>query len=90
LVERLCRAVGKENWQVVRDKTAPRYGDLISPFMKTLGQADLVIVLSSTKYVQLPCCMTELHSIYQNVRQGKREFLNRIIPLVLKDARIGT
>jgi hypothetical protein len=30
--------------------------------------------------------MTEL----QNAKQEKREFLNRIIPLVLKDAQIGT
>ena len=34
--------------------------------------------------------MTELHALYQNARQEKQEFLNRIIPLVLKDARIGT
>ena len=32
---------------MVRDKTALRCGDLISPFMKTPGQADLVIVVSS-------------------------------------------
>jgi hypothetical protein len=34
--------------------------------------------------------MTELHTFYQNARQDKQEFLNRIIPLVLEDARTGT
>jgi internalin A len=90
VVGRLCRTLEKENWHVVRDKTALRYGDLISPFMKTLGQPDLVIVVLSAKYLQSPYCMTELHALYQNTRQEKQEFLNRIIPLVLKDARIGT
>jgi len=29
--------------------------------------------------------MTELHALYQNAKQERQEFLNRIIPLVLKD-----
>jgi hypothetical protein len=33
-----------------------------------------------------PYCMTELYSVYQNAPQERQEFLNRIIPLVLKDA----
>jgi hypothetical protein len=52
----------EEHWQVVRDRTAP-YGDLISPFMKTLGRADLVIVVLSVKYLQSPYCMTELQGL---------------------------
>jgi internalin A len=57
--------------------------------MKTLGQARLVIVVLSEKYLRSPYCMTELYSVYQNARQERQEFLNRIIPLVLKDANIG-
>jgi internalin A len=57
--------------------------------MKTLGQARLVIVVLSEKYLRSPYCMTELYSIYQNARQERQEFLNRIIPMVLKDAKIG-
>jgi hypothetical protein len=34
--------------------------------------------------------MTELHDLYLNSRQEKRDFLNHIIPLVLADARVGT
>jgi hypothetical protein len=65
VVGRLCRTLEKENWHVVRDKTALRYGDLISPFMKTLGQPDLVIVVLSAKYLQSPYCMTELHALFR-------------------------
>jgi internalin A len=89
VVDRLCQTLEREHWQVVRDKNALRYGDLISTFMKTLGQADLVIVVLSAKYLQSPYCMTELHALYQNARQEKQQFLNHIIPLVLKDASIG-
>jgi internalin A len=67
-----------------------RPGDLISGFMKRIGLADHVIVVLSDKYLRSPYCMTELHALYQNSKQEKREFLNRIIPLVLKDAQIGT
>jgi Leucine-rich repeat (LRR) protein len=90
VVERLCQTLEKEHRKVIRDKNALNYGDLISTFMKTLGKARLVIVVLSAKYLRSPYCMTELHALYKNTRQEKQEFLNRIIPLVLEDARIGT
>jgi hypothetical protein len=34
--------------------------------------------------------MTELHSIYQRSLGEKEDFLGRVIPLTLQDARIGT
>ena len=67
-----------------------RYGDLISGFMKRIGLADHVIVVLSDKYLRSPYCMTELHSIYQRSLGEKEDFLRRIIPLVLADARIST
>jgi internalin A len=90
VVESLCETAKVEGWEVVRDKNALRYGDLISTFMKILGQADLVIVVLSAKYLRSPYCMAELHALYRNARQEKKAFLDRIIPLVLGDARIGT
>ena len=75
VIERLCETVQAEGWQVVRDKTALRYGDMISSFMNSLGQANLVIVILSAKYLRSPYCMKELHTLYQNSRQEKREFL---------------
>jgi internalin A len=80
VVEQLCQTLEKENRQVIRDKNALHPGDLISDFMKTLGQARLVIVVLSDKYLRSPYCMTELHAIYKNAREERQEFLNRIIP----------
>jgi hypothetical protein len=90
VVERMCETLDKEDWQVVRDKGALMYGDLISTFMKRLTQADRVIVVLSAKYLRSPYCMTELHAIYKSAREEKQEFLNRIIPLVLEDASFDT
>ena len=90
VVERMCETLVKEDWEVVRDRTAMNYGDLISEFMKTLSQADVVIVVLSDKYLRSPYCMTELHDLYVNSRQEKGDFLKHIIPLVLDDARINT
>jgi len=53
----------KENWKVVYDKNELRPSHLISTFMKTLGHADLVIVVLSAKYRRSPYCMTELHAL---------------------------
>jgi internalin A len=90
VVERLCRKLEQERWNLTRDKGALDYGDQFSTFMKTLGEARLVIVVLSDKYLRSPYCMTELHSIYQRSVGEKEDFLRRIIPLVLDDARFGT
>jgi hypothetical protein len=76
-------------WNILRDKTDMRSGDLISGFMKRIGLADHVIVILSDKYLRSPYCMTELHSIYQRSVGEKEDFLRRIIPLSLDDARFG-
>jgi internalin A len=67
-----------------------RSGDLISVFMKRIGLADHVIVVLSDKYLRSPYCVAELYGIYQRSVGEKEDFLNRIIPLPLADARFGT
>ena len=89
-VDRLCETFDKDGWHILRDKTAMRPGDLISGFMKRIGLADHVIVVLSDKYLRSPYCITELHHIYQRSLGEKEDFLGRIIPLVLTDARFGT
>ena len=88
VVDRLCETLGQHGWHILRDSTVLRSGDLISGFMKRIGLADHVIVVLSDKYLRSPYCMTELYSIYQRSVGEKEDFLRRIIPLVLKDARI--
>jgi internalin A len=89
VVERRRERLEGEGWNSIRDKNAMRSGDLISGFMKRIGQADRVIVVLSDKYLRSPYCMTELHTIYRRSNEEKEEFLRRIIPLLLGDARIG-
>jgi internalin A len=89
VVERMYETLKKEGWNITRDKNTMRFGDLISDFMKLIRQADNVIVVLSDKYLRSPYCMTELHAIYQHSNAQKSEFLRRIIPIVLNDARIG-
>jgi internalin A len=90
IVDRLCETFDKEGWAIIRDKTDMRPGDLISGFMKRIGLSDHVIVVLSDKYLRSPYCMTELHFIYQRALGEKEDFLKRIIPLALADARFGT
>jgi internalin A len=90
VVNRLCETLGQDGWNTLRDKTDMPPGDLISGFMKRIGLADHVIVVLSDKYLRSPYCMTELHYIYQRSVGEKEDFLRRIIPLVLDDARFGT
>jgi internalin A len=90
VVDLICERLGKEGWNILRDKTEMRPGDLISGFMKRIGLADHIIVVLSDKYLRSPYCMTELYTIYQRSVGEKEDFLRRIIPLRLDDARIGT
>jgi internalin A len=89
IVDRLCETFDKDGWHIIRDKTDMRPGDLISGFMKRIGLADHVIAVLSDKYLRSPYCMTELHYIYQRSLGNKEDFLRRIIPLRLDDARFS-
>jgi internalin A len=90
VVDQLCETLGEDGWHVLRDKNVLRSGDLISGFMKRIGLADHVVVVLSDKYLRSPYCMTELHAVYQRSLGEKEDFLRRIIPLMLADARFGT
>jgi internalin A len=90
VVDRLCQRLTQEGWNVLRDSGVMRPGELISGFMKRIGRADRVIVVLSDKYLQSTYCMTELYGIYQRSVGEKEDFLRRVIPLTLQDARIST
>lgn len=90
IVDRLCETLDKVGWNILRDSDLLRSGELISGFTKRIGLADHTIVMLSDKYLCSPDCMTALHSIYQRSVGEKEDFLRRIIPLRLADARFGT
>lgn len=48
-----------------------------------------MIVVLSEKYLRSPYCMAELRYIYRQSVGGKEDFLHRIIPLSLTDARFA-
>jgi internalin A len=90
VVDDMCNVIEAEGWRVIRDKTAMKYGDRISDFMKCLSRGDLIVVVLSAKYLQSNYCMTELHGIYQRALGDKGEFLDRIIPVSMDDAKIAS
>jgi internalin A len=89
VVDDMCNVMEAEGWRVIRDKTAMKHGDRISDFMKCLSRGDLVVVVLSAKYLQSNYCMTELHGVYQRTLGDKGEFLDRIIPVSLDDAKFA-
>jgi internalin A len=89
VVEGACEALEGHGWKVVRDVNTLHYGDLITDFMKTITRADRIVVILSEKYLQSTACMTELFGIYQRSNGEKREFLDRIAPLSLTDAKFS-
>ncbi len=90
VVERLCARLRSWDYEVIRDKDAMRRGERISKFMHALTRGDRVVVVLSEKYLRSVFCMSELHGIYQYSRSQAEEFLRRILPLTLEDARIGS
>ena len=54
VVDLLCETLSKDRWNIIRDKTTMRPGDLISGFIKRIGLADDVIVVLSDKYLRSP------------------------------------
>ncbi len=90
VVEQLCRQLQTWDYVPVRDKDHMRCGDLISDFMKLIQEGDRIVVILSEKYLRSVFCMTELHGIFLYSRGEKADFLRRIVPLTLADAKIGT
>jgi len=89
VVDNLCAVLGSKGWNVVRDRSAMRYGGLITDFMKTITRADRIIAVISEKYLRSAFCMTELHGIYARSMGEKQDFLQRIIPLTLDDVKLS-
>ena len=81
IVNELYNALVADGFEVIRDKTDLGYGDLISEFMKAIGQGDLIVVFVSEKYIQSPNCMFELYEIARNNKWDKQLFSNRILPV---------
>lgn len=87
LVDGIASRVEKE-FELRRDRSAMRPGDWISHFMFEIGQSQCVLVVLSHKYLQSHYCMRELLYLHQSSLGDKASLLERIVPVVLDDARI--
>lgn len=86
-VERLSEKLIEWGYEIVRDKNELHNGDLISKFVQRIGRGNHVLVILSEKYLLSANCMTELFYVYQRSIGDKEEFLRRVIPVVVDDAR---
>ena len=59
-MDRFCAEAEKKGIKIIRDKTAMRYGDRISKFMKPHRSGDRIFVFLSDKYLKSAYCMNEL------------------------------
>jgi internalin A len=77
----------RDGYDVLKDDEKLRPGDWISTFMKAVGRGDHVLIVLSAKYLFSPNCMTELFYIYSRSLGEKEDFLKRVLPVVLDDAK---
>jgi internalin A len=86
-VKQLCQILDRDGYDVLKDDEKLRPGDWISTFMKAVGRGDHVLIVLSAKYLFSPNCMTELFYIYSRSLGEKEDFLKRVLPVVLDDAK---
>jgi hypothetical protein len=83
IADQIVQAFKARGIEVIQDKEDMHYKDSIEKFMEEIGQAQCVITVISDRYLKSRNCMLELVGI---AKVG--DFDKRIIPIVLKDARI--
>jgi internalin A len=90
VVDELYAALEKDGFRPVRDRNEMRPGDRISAFINRLTHADLVVAVISDKYLRSPYCMYEIYRLWQKSRADPDELLQRLVPIVLPEVRIGS
>ncbi len=84
IVQGVVRVFDRAGLPVIYDKKDLGYRQSIQEFMVNLGQADIIIIVVSNKYLHSEYCMFELLQIYDNNR-----VLDRIFPIVLEEVDIA-
>ncbi|MCR9487317.1 COR domain-containing protein [Vibrio alginolyticus] len=75
--------------QIFRDKDSMNSGDSIEAFEKEIGRADYVFMIISEKSLyQSSHCMNELRLVYERAQNEKQEFVSKVIPVIMDDAKI--
>ncbi|MEO8729852.1 MAG: TIR domain-containing protein, partial [Rhodoferax sp.] len=73
-----------------RDRTTMQPGDSIRAFEQEIGRGACVVVVVSAKYMRSPDCMRELGFLWERSQRDGATFSQRVIPVVLDDAQIGS
>jgi TIR domain len=89
-VDRLCDEARERGIEVIRDKNSLRDGDLISTFMRRIGEGDRIFIFLSDKYLKSSYCMIELFEIWRNNRENREEFRRRVRFIAIDDTKIET
>ncbi|CCN50571.1 hypothetical protein MADA3029_100001 [Vibrio nigripulchritudo MADA3029] len=76
--------------EVYRDKNSMELGDSIDEFERNIARGDFIVLLVSEKSLQSEHCMKELGLIYSHCQGQQKEFVSKVIPVVLADAKIGS
>jgi internalin A len=90
VVEGLYAALAKDGFQPVRDSGEIRPGDRISPFIRRLTRADLVVTVISAKYLHSYYCMYEIYRLWQRFQGDGDELARHVVPIVLPEVRVGS
>jgi hypothetical protein len=88
-VDELCNDAKKRGVEIIRDKTTLARGDLISEFMRRIGDGDRVFIFLSDKYLHSPYGVFELFEMWRNSGENKSEFLRRVRFFTIDGTKIG-
>jgi internalin A len=88
-VQELYRALAEDGFLPIRDRDRIRPGERISPFMRQLTRADLVVTVISEKYLRSPYCMFEMYRLWERCQEDPDELAQCVVPIVLEEVKIG-
>lgn len=89
-IDKLYNSLKTDGYPVKRDKMDTGYGDLISDFIREIGEADLIVIGISDKYLRSPYCMWELCEIYRNSALEAKKFIPKLLPIRIEDINFDT
>ncbi|MBK9106432.1 MAG: toll/interleukin-1 receptor domain-containing protein [Saprospiraceae bacterium] len=85
ILSQLTKRLEAEDITFILDKRDLGYRQSIRDFMVQLGEADMVIIILSNKYLKSEYCMFELLEIHKNENLSER-----IFPIVLDEVKISS
>lgn len=75
----------------IRDKNFAKFGDDLRQFMEYGAKRPHVIVVHSDKYWRSPCCIFELWTVEQELKQQKgKSLMSAVIPVEHLNSIVGT